>query len=179
MKLIILDQSGVINQICDTYVRSPEKWLPIPGSLQAISRLTHAGYRVVIAANYATIGRGLIDMTTFNAINDKMFRLVQQAGGRIDALFFCPHSEGEQCACRKPGIGMFKEISQRYGMELDHVLIVGDSLRDLQAAAKAGAIPVLVLTGNGEKTHEAGGLPAGTQIFSDLAAVVDSLGIGA
>ena len=179
MKLIILDQNGVINQVRDTYVKSPEEWLPIPGSLQAIARLTHAGYRVVIAANCAAIGRGLLDMTTFNAINDKMFRLVQQAGGRIDSLFICSHTESDQCVCRKPGIGMFEEISRRYSIELDHVLAVGDSLRDLQAAAKAGAIPVLVLTGNGENTRKAGELPADTRIFLDLATMVDSLGIGA
>ncbi|MBK6619195.1 MAG: D-glycero-beta-D-manno-heptose 1,7-bisphosphate 7-phosphatase [Nitrosomonas sp.] len=179
MKLIILDQNGVISQVRDTYIKSPDEWLPIPESLRAIARLTHAGYRVVIAMNCATIGRGLHDMSTLNAINDKMFRMVQQAGGRIDSLFFCPHAESDQCACRKPGIGMFEEISQRYGIGLDRILAVGDSPRDLQAAAKAGAIPVLVLTGHGENTYKTGELPEGTQIFLNLAAVVDSLGIGA
>jgi len=179
MKLIILDRNGVINQVLDTYIKSPDEWLPIPGSLQAIARLTHAGYRVVIAMNCATIGRGLLDMNTFNAINDKMFRLVQQSGGRIDSLFFCPHADGNKCTCRKPDIGMFEEISQRYGIGLDHVLAVGDSLRDLQAAAKVGATPALVLTGNGKNTQKTGKLPEGTQIFSDLAAVVDSFGISA
>lgn len=179
MKLIILDQNGVINQAPATYIKSPEEWIPIPGSLQAIARLTHAGYRVVVAVNYAAIGRGLLDMTAFNAINDKMFRLVQQAGGRIDSLFFCPHTESDQCACRKPGIGMFEKISQRYSIELVDVLAIGDSLRDLQAASKAGAVPVLVLTGNGERTRQADDLPDETQIFSDLAAVVDHLGINA
>jgi len=179
MKLIILDQNGVINQLCDPYIKSSDEWIPIPGSLQAIARLTHAGYRVVIAMNCALIGRGLLDMSTLNTINDKMFRMVQQAGGRIDSLFFCPHVESERCRCRKPGIGMFEEISQRYGIGLDHVLAVGDSLHDLQAAAKAGASPVLVLTGKGEITQKNGELPENTKIFPDLAAVVDSLGIGA
>ncbi len=179
MKLIILDQNGVINKVPATYIKLPEEWIPIPGSLQAIARLTHAGYRVVVAVNYAAIGRGLLDMTAFNAINDKMFKLVQQAGGRIDSLFFCPHTETDQCTCRKPGIGMFEEITQRYSVGLAHVLAIGDSLRDLQAASKAGAIPVLVLTGNGEKTSQVGELPDGTQIFPDLAAVVDNLGISA
>lgn len=179
MKLIILDRDGVINQVSDTYIKSPDDWLPISGSLEAIARLTHAGYRVVIAMNCAMIGRGLLDMHTFNTINDKMFRMVQQAGGRIDSLFFCPHADSSRCACRKPGSGMFEEISHRYGIKLDHVLAVGDSLRDLQAAIKAGAIPVLVLTGNGKATQQSGELPAGTQIFQDLTAVVNSLGIGA
>jgi D-glycero-D-manno-heptose 1,7-bisphosphate phosphatase len=179
MKLIILDHNGVINQGSDTYIKTPDEWKPIPGSLQAITRLTHAGYRVVIASNQSSIGRGLLDMTTFNLINDKMFRAVQQMGGRIDALFFCPHTQHDKCVCRKPGIGMFKEIKQRYCTELGHVLAVGDSSRDLQAAAKAGAIPVLVLTGKGAATQAAGDLPLGTQIFPDLTAVVDHLGIRA
>lgn len=179
MKLIILDQTGVINQKGDTLIKTPDDWKPIPGSLQAIARLTHAGYRVVTATNQSGIGRGLLDMTSFNAINDKMFRAVQQAGGRIDALFFCPHTRHDKCACRKPNIGMFKEIRQRYGVELSHVPAVGDSLRDLQAAAKAGAVPVLVLTGKGQVTLENGDLPEGTQIYPDLAAVVNSLEVQA
>jgi len=178
MKLIILDQNGVINQGGgDPGIRTPDEWKPIPNSLQAIARLTHAGYRVVTATNQSGIGRGLLDMTTFNLINAKMFHQVQQEGGRIDALFFCPHTQHDKCTCRKPGIGMFKEIRQRYGVELNQVLAVGDSLRDLQAAAKAGAIPVLVLTGKGKATQVGGDLPVNTQIYPDLSAVVDSLEI--
>ncbi|SFU28346.1 D-alpha,beta-D-heptose 1,7-bisphosphate phosphatase [Nitrosomonas eutropha] len=179
MKLIILDQNGVINQRGDTLIKTPDEWKPITGSLQAIARLTHAGYRVVTATNQSGIGRGLLNMTSFNAINDKMFRAVQQEGGRLDALFFCPHTQHDKCVCRKPGIGMFKEIRQRYSVELSHVPVVGDSLRDLQAAAKAGAVPVLVLTGKGQTTLANGDLPAGTQIYPDLSAVVDSLEIQA
>jgi len=179
MKLIILDQNGVINYGSETYIRAPGEWKSIPGSLQAIARLTHAGYRVVTATNQSGIGRGLLDMTTFNSINDKMLRAVQQEGGRIDSLFFCPHTQHDKCSCRKPGIGMFKEIRQRYGVELNHVPAVGDSLRDLQAAAKAGAIPILVLTGKGQATLAEGNLPAGTQIYPDLSAVADSLEVEA
>lgn len=179
MKLIILDQNGVINQRGGTLIKTPDEWQPITGSLQAIARLTHAGYRVVTATNQSGIGRGLLNMTSFNAINDKMFRAVQQEGGRLDALFFCPHTQHDKCVCRKPGIGMFKEIRQRYSVELSHVPVVGDSLRDLQAAAKAGAVPVLVLTGKGQTTLANGDLPAGTQIYPDLSAVVDSLEIQA
>ncbi|ABI60099.1 D-glycero-beta-D-manno-heptose 1,7-bisphosphate 7-phosphatase [Nitrosomonas eutropha] len=179
MKLIILDQNGVINQRGDTLIKTPDEWKPMTGSLQAIARLTHAGYRVVTATNQSGIGRGLLNMTSFNAINDKMFRAVQQEGGRLDALFFCPHTQHDKCVCRKPGIGMFKEIRQRYSVELSHVPVVGDSLRDLQAAAKAGAVPVLVLTGKGQATLANDDLPVGTQIYPDLSAVVDSLEIQA
>jgi D-glycero-D-manno-heptose 1,7-bisphosphate phosphatase len=175
MKLIILDSNGVINEASQTFITSPDEWKPIPGSLEAISRLTQAGYRVIIATNQSGIGRGLLDMTTFNAINDKMFKAVHHAGGRIDALFFCPHTEQDKCHCRKPEIGMFQEIMQRYSTDLKGVPAVGDALRDLQAAVEVEAIPILVLTGKGEMTHANGNLPEGTQIFADLASVVDTL----
>ncbi|SDW94682.1 D-glycero-beta-D-manno-heptose 1,7-bisphosphate 7-phosphatase [Nitrosomonas communis] len=175
MKLIILDSNGVINEASQTFITSLDEWKPIPGSLEAISRLTQAGYRVIIATNQSGIGRGLLDMTTFNAINDKMFKAVHHAGGRIDALFFCPHTEQDKCHCRKPEIGMFQEIMQRYSNDLKGVPAVGDSLRDLQAAVEVEAIPILVLTGKGEMTHANGNLPESTQIFADLASVVDTL----
>lgn len=175
MKLIILDQTGVINESSDTFIKTPDEWIAIPGSLEAIARLTHAGYRVVIAANQSGIGRGLLDMATYNAINDKMHKAVNHAGGRIDAIFFCPHTSADQCNCRKPATGLFDEIMQRYGVNLKNVMAVGDSLKDLQAAVAVGAIPVLVLTGNGEKTRAAMEIPAHTQIFADLAAVAGAL----
>ena len=174
MKLIILDNNGVINQSSLTFIKSPDEWKPIPGSLEAIARLTHAGYRVIIATNQSGIGRGLLDMTTFNAINDKMFKAVQQAGGRLDAIFFCPHTQQDKCHCRKPETGMFQEIMHRYSTDLKGVPAIGDSLRDLQAAVAVGAIPILVLTGKGEVTHASGELPEETQVFADLASVVDA-----
>ena len=175
MKLIILDQAGVINESSGTFVKTPEEWIAIPGSLEAIARLTHAGYRVVIAANQSGIGRGLLDMATYNAINDKMHKAAAHSGGRIDAIFFCPHTNADQCNCRKPATGLFDEIMQRYGVNLKNVMAVGDSLKDLQAAAAVGAIPVLVLTGNGQITRDSKEIPAHTQIFADLAAVADEL----
>ncbi len=175
MKLIILDQAGVINESSDTFIKSPEEWIAIPGSLEAISRLTHAGYRVIIATNQSGIGRGLLDMATYNAINDKMYRAVNQAGGRIDAIFFCPHTAADNCTCRKPETGLFAEIMQRYGVNLKSVPAVGDSLKDLQAAVAVGALPILVLTGNGEVTRSAQDLPEQTQVYDDLAALVDVL----
>ena len=175
MKLIILDNRGVVNFSSDTFIKTPDEWQPIPGSLEALARLTRAGYRVVIATNQSGIGRGLMDMETFNAINEKMYKAVTQAGGRIDAIFFCPHASADKCKCRKPKIGMFDEIVQRYCIDLKNIPIIGDSLRDLQAAAKAGAIPVLVLTGKGRKTKAEKTLPDGTKVFEDLAEAVDSL----
>lgn len=175
MKLIILDQAGVINQSSDTFIKSPDEWIPIPGSLEAVARLTHSGYRVIIATNQSGIGRGLIDMATYNAINDKMYKAVNQAGGRIDAIFFCPHSSTDKCSCRKPATGLFDEIMQRYGVNLSNVPAIGDSLKDLQAAVAAGAIPILVLTGNGQTTRTEKEMPAHTQIFENLAMAVDAL----
>ncbi|PTQ77735.1 D-alpha,beta-D-heptose 1,7-bisphosphate phosphatase [Nitrosomonas oligotropha] len=175
MKLIILDQTGVINQSSGTFIKTPDEWIAIPGSLEAIARLTHAGYRVVIATNQSGIGRGLLDMATYNAINDKMYKAVNHAGGRIDAIFFCPHTNADKCSCRKPATGLFDEIMQRYGVNLKNVMVVGDSLKDLQAAAAVSAIPVLVLTGNGETTRASQEIPAHTQIFDNLATVADAL----
>ena len=172
MKLVILDRDGVINQDSDQFIKNPEEWKPIPGSLAAIARLNHTGYRVVVASNQSGIGRGLFDMGALNAINDKMYRALAQVGGRIDALFYCPHAAEADCDCRKPKPGMFLDIAQRFNVDLAGVPSVGDSLRDLQAAAAAGAQPILVLTGKGAKTKSAGGLPDNTMLFANLAEAV-------
>ncbi|MDP2759520.1 MAG: D-glycero-beta-D-manno-heptose 1,7-bisphosphate 7-phosphatase [Sideroxyarcus sp.] len=171
MKLIILDRDGVINYDSEQFIKNPEEWRPIPGSLEAIARLNQAGYRVVVATNQSGIGRGLFDMPMLNAIHDRMHKSLALVGGRIDAIFFCPHTNDAQCSCRKPKSGMLEEIAARYGVSLAGVPAVGDSLRDLEAAARLGATPYLVLTGKGVKTQDKGGLPDGTQIFPDLAAV--------
>ena len=175
MKLVILDRDGTINHDSDQYIKSPAEWKPIKGSLEAIARLTQAGYRVVVATNQSGIARGLFDTATLNAIHDAMQRAVQQAGGRIDAIFFCPHAGEAGCDCRKPRPGMLLEIGRRLNTPLEGVPMVGDSLRDLQAAAAAGARPVLVLTGKGRKTRDGGGLPPGTEEFPDLAAFAAKL----
>ena len=171
MKLIILDRDGVINQDSDKYIKSPAEWQPIPGSIEAIARLHQGGFRVVVATNQSGIGRGLFDMSTFNAMNDKMMEMVFRQGGRIDALFFCPHTDLENCTCRKPRTGMYEEIAARYHMDLKGVPCVGDAIRDLKAAEAVGGQPMLVLTGKGEKTRAEGGLPRRTQVFADLAEV--------
>lgn len=175
MKFIILDRDGVINQDSAQFIKSPEEWRPIPGSLEAIARLEEAGYRVVIATNQSGVGRGLFDMDTLNAINDKMIRMVGQAGGRIDAIFFCPHAADSTCNCRKPKPGLFHQIAERFNIDLTGVPTVGDSLRDLQAGVAAGCTPYLVLTGKGTKTALDPELPVGTKIFPDLAAVTTFL----
>jgi D-glycero-D-manno-heptose 1,7-bisphosphate phosphatase len=175
MKLIILDRDGVINLDSDQFIKKPEEWKPIPGSLEAIARLNQADYRVVVATNQSGIGRGLFDMPTLNAIHDKMHKACALAGARIDAVFYCPHTAESHCNCRKPRTGMLEEIAERYNVSLAGVPAVGDSLRDLQSAATMGAQPYLVLTGKGLKTQAADGLPEGTRVFADLAAVVAEL----
>jgi len=170
MKLVILDRDGVINYDSPSYIKSPEEWKPIPGSLEAIARLTQGGHHVVVATNQSGIARGLLDTAALFAIHDTLQRAALQVGGRIDAFFFCPHAADSDCACRKPKPGMLLEIGRRFNIALDGVHMVGDAQRDIEAAAAAGAKPVLVLTGKGKATRAAGGLPAGTQVFRDLAA---------
>lgn len=169
MKLVILDRNGVINYPSAQYIKNPDEWKPIPGSLEAIASLDQAGFLIVLVINQSGISRGLIDMATLNAIHDKMHRALAQIGGRIDAIFYCPHSAEANCACRKPKSGLMEEIASRFVTDLDGVPCVGDSLRDLQACAAVGAQPILVRTGKGESTFAAGGLPKNTKVFADLA----------
>ncbi|MGB1581755.1 MAG: D-glycero-beta-D-manno-heptose 1,7-bisphosphate 7-phosphatase [Nevskiales bacterium] len=167
-KLIVLDRDGVINQDSPDYVKTPAEWHALPGSLEAIARLHHAGWRVVVATNQAGIGRGLFDFDALFAINDKMQRQVAELGGRIDGIFFCPHPPEAQCDCRKPAPGLLLDIERRLQVSLNNVPFVGDSLRDLQAAAAAGARPVLVRTGNGAQSED-----QARQQFPDLAVYDD------
>lgn len=179
MKLIILDRDGVINEDSDAFIKSPDEWIPIPGSLEAIGKLSQAGWRVVIASNQSGVARGLFSMESLGAIHTRMRQAAAEAGGRIDAIFFCPHGPQDGCACRKPLPGMLHDIARRLDIHLTGIPMVGDSLRDLQAAAAAGCTPWLVLTGKGRATWETAGasgeLPAGTEVRDDLAAVADSL----
>ena len=168
MKLAIIDRDGVINYDSDQYIKTPAEWKPIPQSLEAIARLNHAGYRVVVATNQSGVGRGLFDMSTLNAIHDKMYRALAHVGGRIDALFFCPHIDESNCDCRKPKPGMLLDIAKRFNVYLKNVPFIGDSLKDLQAAQAVGAKHILVRTGKGEKTSTDQRLPKGTIQFVDL-----------
>lgn len=175
MKLVILDRDGVINQDSASFIKNPDEWRPIPGSLEAIALLNQAGYRVVVATNQSGIGRGLFDMATLNTIHDKMHRALSQVGGRLDGIFYCPHAQDDGCACRKPKPGLFEEISRRFGVELTGVPSIGDSLRDLKASTTVGAEPLLVLTGKGKATRKEGGLPPGTSVHANLAEAVQLL----
>ena len=175
VKLVILDRDGVINRDSEQFIKTPEEWRPIPGSLEAIARMNHAGFRVIIATNQSGVGRGLFEMATLNAIHEKMHRALTLAGGHVDAVFFCPHTADALCECRKPKTGMLKEIGVRFGVDLAGVPCIGDSMRDLIAAEAAGAQPILVLTGKGERTLREGGFPSNTVIFPDLAFAASAL----
>lgn len=175
MKLVILDRDGTINVDSDRFIKSPGEWRPIAGALEAIARLNGAGYRVAVATNQSGIERGLLDMNALNAIHAKMLKAVQQAGGHIDVIYYCPHSGDADCRCRKPSPGMFFDISQRLNVSMAGVPCIGDGLRDLQAAQTSGGKPILVLTGKGAATLAAGGLPDATQTYADLPAAVDAI----
>jgi len=155
MKLVILDRDGTINEDRDDYVKSPAEWVPIPGSLEAIARLNHAGWHTVIATNQSGLARGLFDMATLNAIHARMNRELAAVGGRIDAIFFCPHAPDDGCRCRKPLPGLLALIGERYGVELAETYMVGDSPSDLQAGVAAGCAPHLVRTGKGARLDAA------------------------
>jgi D-glycero-D-manno-heptose 1,7-bisphosphate phosphatase len=169
-KLVVLDRDGVINVDSDLFIKSPDEWVAIEGSLEAIALLNQAGYRVVVASNQSGIGRGLFDMAALNAMHQKMHTALAALGGRIDAVFFCPHTTQDNCECRKPRSGMFKMIAERFDIDRAHTPVVGDSLRDLQAGAAEGFQTHLVLTGKGESTLAAGGLPEGTVVHDNLLA---------
>jgi D-glycero-D-manno-heptose 1,7-bisphosphate phosphatase len=180
VKLVILDRDGLINVARDDYVKSPDEWEPIPGALEAIARLNHAGWHAVVASNQSGIGRGLFDMATLNAMHLKMHQLLAKQGGRIDAVFFCPHGPDEGCDCRKPLPGLFQQIGMRYGVDLGDVPVVGAIQRHLQAGAAAGGVPHLVRTGKAAQMDEreiaalCEQLP-GTTVHADLNAFAEWL----
>ncbi len=152
MTLIVLDRDGVINEDSDEYIKSVEEWVPIEDSVESIARLNNGGYRVIVATNQSGIARGLLDLEALTQIHQKMHRLVQEAGGSIEAVFFCPHGPDDACECRKPKPGLLHEIARRTGEPASDMIVVGDSLRDIEAAWAVGARPVLVRTGKGERT---------------------------
>jgi len=174
VSLIILDRDGVINHDSDDFIKSPAEWEPIEGSLEAIARLNHAGYRVVVITNQSGIARGLLDVDTLTRIHSKMRRMLAQVGGKIESIIYCPHGPDDECDCRKPKDGAYTELAKRLRLELTGVPAVGDSLRDLHAAESVGATPILVRTGKGERTLSKG-IPEGVAVYDDLAAVVTSL----
>lgn len=175
MRLVILDRDGVINEDSDEFIKSPDEWKPIPGSLEAIAQLTNAGWRVVVATNQSGLGRKLFDIDDLNAIHEKMYSMVNEYGGVIEAVFFCPHSPKDNCDCRKPKPGMLEQISQRLRISLEGVPVIGDSLRDLQSAQAVGAQPVLVRTGKGTKTLYNGDGIEGIPVYCDLKQAANAL----
>jgi D-glycero-D-manno-heptose 1,7-bisphosphate phosphatase len=178
MKLVILDRDGTLNAPRDDFVTSPDDWQPLPGALEAVARLNQAGWRVVIASNQSGVGRGLLDMAVLNAIHTKMNKALAAAGGRVEAVFFCPHVPDDHCHCRKPEPGLFEQIAQRFGVSLVGVPAAGDSLRDAQAAARVGCEPHLLLTGNSQALRGQPlppELPPGTQVHQNLSAFVSAM----
>ena len=188
LKLAILGRDGILNEYREDHVKEPGEWQPISGALEAVARLNHAGWHTVVATNQSGIGRGLIDMASINAVHAEMNRRLMAQGGRIDAVFFCPHTPEDNCECRKPQPGMFRDIGKRYGVPLTHVPVACDTLRDLRAARAAGCEPHLVLTGRAATLAEAelksmlaqfstegGGASDTVTVHADLAAFAEFL----
>lgn len=176
MPLIILDRDGVINEDSDAYIKHPDEWIAIPGSIEAIARLTQHGYEVAIATNQSGLGRGLFDLQSLEAIHDKLRGAVEVAGGRVGLIAFCPHHPDAQCQCRKPNIGLLLAIHHEHPVDPDSTWFVGDTAKDLGAAQKMGIRGALVLTGKGRDTVEKGVVSRETTpIFQDLRAFTNWL----
>ncbi|KOR30034.1 hypothetical protein TI03_00615 [Achromatium sp. WMS1] len=175
-KLVILDRDGVINEDSPNYIKSPEEWIPIPGSLEAIARLNHAGFKVVIATNQSGVARGLFSLEQLNAIHQKMRQSLDRVGGYIDGIFFCPHTPEHECDCRKPKPGLIYEIQDRLGLDSIQACVIGDSYRDLQAAWTVGAHAILVATGNGRRTYNRYAQELiNTEFYPDLATATKNI----
>lgn len=175
-RLVILDRDGVINRDSKEFVKNADEWIPIPGSIEAIAALSRAGFKVAVASNQSGLARGLFDEVALQSMHDKLTGLVAAAGGQVDRIAICPHGPDEDCACRKPRPGLILDLLQHFNVDAAETPFIGDSLRDLQAAAAAGVRPILVRTGNGDKA--AAGLSgdlAAVAIFDDLQAAATSL----
>ena len=182
MKICILDRDGTINVDSDDFVKSADEWHALPGALEAIARLNHAGWLVVVASNQSGLGRGLFDVASLNAMHSKMHKQAAAVGARIDSIFYCPHAPSEACTCRKPNAGLFEQIAERYGTDLKGMPTAGDNLRDLQAGAAVGCTTHLVLTGKGARFRGQvlpAEFPAGTVVHEDLSAFANHVIAGA
>lgn len=175
MSFVILDRDGVINHDSDEYIKSPEEWLPIDGSPEAIAALNQAGYRVVVATNQSGIARGYFDVPTLDAIHEKMHSIVENAGGKIEAIFYCPHSPTDGCNCRKPLPGLLHQIEKQFSISVEGVPFIGDSLSDIACAKNAASMPLLVRTGKGSKTENQINASDNIPVFDDLSRAVGYL----
>lgn len=173
MKLIILDRDGVINEDSDDYIKSPDEWIPIAGSLEALGKLSQNGFKVIIITNQSGIGRKIFSIEMLNAIHKKMSINLAQYGGVIDGIFFCPCAPEENCNCRKPKSGLYNEVSDRLQISLENVFCVGDKITDIQAAQNAGARPILVKTG--KENDDSGNIPKNIPIYDDLLSFVNKV----
>ncbi len=173
--IIVLDRDGVINHDSTSFIKAPDEWIAIPGSPEAIAKFSNAGFTVVVASNQSGIGRRLFSLDILDDIHDKMTSTIAAAGGHLDGIYFCPHAPDAGCECRKPKPGLLQGIAKQYACTTDDLVVIGDSLRDLEAAWACDAQAILVRTGNGQKTEQ--NLPADRQvdIFDDLAAVANML----
>lgn len=177
--LVILDRDGVINRESRLFVTSPDEWVPLPGSIAAIAALSKAGFTVTVASNQSGLARGLFDSAALELMHEKMRALVAAEGGHIDRVVVCPHGPDDDCSCRKPKPGMLLQLGDHYGVSLAGVPVIGDSLRDLEAAVGVGARPILVRTGNGRDTERLLTVEfAGVEVFDDLRAAVAFLASG-
>lgn len=174
-KVVVLDRDGVINEDSAEFIKSPEEWRALPGSLEAIARLHKAGYKVLVATNQSGIGRGLFSLETLADIHRKMLDKVSAAGGHVAHIFFCPHVPADQCSCRKPAAGMLHQVAEQFGCGLRNMIVIGDATRDLEAARAVGSRPMLVRTGKGRATELAIAPDDTVEIYDDLAAAVDAL----
>lgn len=175
MRLVIMDRDGVINQESAAYIKSPEEWIPISGSLEAIARLNKAGFVVVIASNQSGVGRGLFSLKTLEAIHARMQSALGAVGGHLDGIFFCPHKPEDDCDCRKPKTGLFRQIAEHFHIGLEGVPFIGDSPRDITVARAVGARPILVRTGDGERTLRQMPETVGVEVYADLAEAASKL----
>lgn len=184
--LVILDRDGVINHDSDAYIKSVAEWIPVAGSIEAIARLCHAGFRVAVASNQSGLARGLFTITELNSMHQKLRRLVSAQGGRLEVIAFCPHGPRTGCRCRKPAPGLLEEIADRLRCDLASAVFIGDSISDVKAARSVGAIPWLVRTGKGERTladagrgnpeSELAGVPVHASLDAAVAALLNDQG---
>ena len=180
MTLVILDRDGVINEDSDAFIKNLDEWIPLPGSIEAIARLSRAGFTVAVATNQSGLGRGLFSQADLDAMHQRLRTLVAAAGGQLAGIYYCPHKPDDGCDCRKPLPGMLDQLAQDLDLTLDSAVMVGDSLRDLEAGLARGCQPVLVRTGKGSATEaklRAANSPLlhSLLIFDSLATYVDYL----